>query len=129
MLARDYLSVAGKEVSEERRPEFVQACLIDREGLISDLVPFSRLSFCRYKRRIWCPGLASTPDLAFRNSSFRWPDFYNPFEFTKIAHRSHAGAGACELLLTWKKGQCGEIVMSAQSRNERSAEVPPEARL
>jgi hypothetical protein len=36
----DYLSVACREVSEEWRPEFAQACLIDREGLISDLVHF-----------------------------------------------------------------------------------------
>jgi hypothetical protein len=32
-------------------------------------------------------------------------------------------AVACELPLDWKKGQCGEIVVSAQARNERAAEV------
>ena len=38
--ARDGLPVAWREVSEEWRPEFAQACLINREGLISDLVHF-----------------------------------------------------------------------------------------
>jgi hypothetical protein len=43
---------------------------IDRERLISDLAPFSRLTFRRYRRRIWCPGSASTPGLAVGNSCF-----------------------------------------------------------
>ena len=59
--------------------------------MISDLVPFPRLAFCRYKRCISCPGFASTRNLAFSNSRFHSPDSYNPFECMQIEHWSHGG--------------------------------------
>jgi len=95
----------------------LQADLIDCESLISDLVPFPGFTFRRYRLRIWCPDLASTPHLAVRNSCFYWPDFYNPVWVRenraqlawrscgmRVALESFGGLGA-RATLEWEAGE------------------------
>ncbi len=56
------------------------------------IVPCSRLTLRKHKRRIWCPDLASTPHLGSAIHVSTHLISITPFEFAKIAHSSPGGS-------------------------------------
>src|SRR5216683_3137729 len=61
--------------------------------LLSTPLSFPRLGFRKYRRRSWCPELASTPHF-WRSAIHVSTDLIpvTPFEYAKIAHSSHGGS-------------------------------------